>query len=198
MEYLLDGLSLEIPEDVYQPAEDSRMLASGAKSLRGRILEVGCGSGMASLSCARASPANSVLGVDINPSAVRCAMANALRNHISNASFEVSDLFGGVKGAFDAILFNPPYLPTSDSERLPGLLNEAFDGGPDGRRVLDRFLLGFDRHLRPGGRLLLVQSSLNGDDKTIRALGALGYSTSIAATESFFFERLFLLESAKP
>lgn len=198
MEFRLDGFLLEVPDTVYRPAEDSLLLASGARKLRGEVLEIGCGSGIASLFCARASGSNSVLGVDINPDAVACAAANASLNKIPNASFRRSDLFSEVTGRYDAILFNPPYLPTPESERMDGALNDAFDGGPDGRRVLDRFLGHFDSHLRPGGKLLLVQSSLNGEGRTMEVLQALGYAAEIAAEEKFFFERLTLLEASKP
>ncbi len=198
MDLSFRGLRLEVPDSVYQPAEDSFLLAEGAERLRGRVLEVGCGSGMASICCARAHPDSRVLGVDINPDAVLCAGRNAKANGIRNASFRRSDLFGSVRGTFDAIMFNPPYLPTSGDEMVSGPLNAAFDGGPDGRAVLDRFLAGFDRRLRSGGVLLLVQSSLNDRAKTVRCLRSLGYRCRAVREERFFFERLFLLRAAKP
>ncbi len=193
------GILLSVPDSVYPPAEDSFMLAAGALKLRGGILEIGCGSGIASLVCAKADPSNLVLGVDINPDAVRCARSNARSNRIPNASFIVSDLFARVQGKeFDAILFNPPYLPTAGSEKVGGSLNHAFDGGEDGRAVLDRFLGRFDRYLKPGGTLLLIQSSLNGREKTVKKLRSLGYKTRTIAEERFFFERLFLIKALKP
>lgn len=199
MELSHGGLRLVVPDSVYPPAEDSFLLAGGAKRLRGRVLEVGCGSGIASLACAKASASNSVLGLDINPAAVRCARANARGNGIKNAEFRRGDLFRGlVKERFDAIMFNPPYLPTSGPERIEGPLNRAFDGGPDGRRVLDRFLSSFDRHLVPGGTLLLIQSSLNDKGKTVAALRSLGYRVRPVKEERFFFERLWLLRAVKP
>ena len=140
-----------------------------------------------------------MLGTDINPSAVAIARENAERNGIMNASFIQSDLFKGVpEKSFDAIMFNPPYLPTSDEERLEGGINVAFDGGEDGRAVLDPFLSSFDRHLRPRGTLLLIQSSLNDMEETEERLSSLGYSVSIEAREAFFFETLSLFRAIKP
>ena len=139
-----------------------------------------------------------MLGLDINPEAVRCARENARANKIRNARFAVSDLFSKApKRKFDAIIFNPPYLPTSESEWIDGPINAAFDGGKDGRKVLNRFLLGFGRFLRPGGALLLIQSSLNGLEKTEKRLGRLGYKVEIIDEERFFFERLYLVKASK-
>jgi release factor glutamine methyltransferase len=193
------GISIEIPDDVYPPSEDTELLAEAAAFLRGRILEMGCGSGAASLACAKADPHNFVLGVDISMSAVRCAQANADRNRLSNALFMASDLFSkvGVQ-RFDAIMFNPPYLPTDDSETVRGPLNHAFDGGADGRKVLDLFLDQFDAYLKPGGTLLLIQSSLNGCDKTQSKLEGMGYKVRMMDSDNFFFESIFLMKAEKP
>lgn len=198
MDIRFGRLLLSVPPEVYPPAEDSFMLAKGAEKLRGDILEIGCGSGIASLSAAAAERKNAVLGLDINPEAVRCAKENAKANKIRNARFAVSDLFSKApKRKFDAIIFNPPYLPTSEAELIDGPINAAFDGGKDGRKVLNRFLLGFGRFLRPGGTLLLIQSSLNDLEKTKKRLGNLGYKVEIIDEERFFFERLYLVKASK-
>ncbi|MEW6748169.1 MAG: HemK2/MTQ2 family protein methyltransferase [Candidatus Micrarchaeota archaeon] len=189
----------QVPDSVYPPAEDSFMLADSAASLRGKILEVGCGSGIASIACAAADKGNEVVGVDINPDAVECAAQNAELNKIPNARFLVGDLFGPIEDErFDAIIFNPPYLPTADYERFEGDINRAYDGGKDGRETIDRFLSEFDSRLIPGGTLLLIQSSLNDLEKTKRALASIGYRISIEKEQSFFFEKLFLIKAAKP
>ena len=67
------ALRLKISPTVYEPAEDSFMLATYASSLSGKILEIGTGSGIAALSAAAANKKNDVLGVDINGAAVKCA-----------------------------------------------------------------------------------------------------------------------------
>jgi release factor glutamine methyltransferase len=195
MEFLYDDLYLVVNENVYHPAEDSLMLADAAKGLKGNVLEVGSGSGLASLSAARS--ADSVLGVDINPEAVECARVNAERNSISNVEFKPSDLFSGVEGQFDTILFNPPYLPTADDEHVAGQLDKAFDGGKDGRGVLDRFLERFQEHLKPKGILLLVQSSLNDLEETEAKLSSMGFRTEVMGQQDFFFEKLFLLKAER-
>lgn len=191
------GLDLEIFPDVYEPAEDSFLLAKYAAKLKGRILDVGCGSGIQSLVCAKADPENTVLGVDRNPSAVKNARLNAKKNGIKNAVFMESDLFSKVQGKFDAIVFNPPYLPTDGGEKLKGNLNLAFDGGKSGRETTDRFLSAFSGHLEAGGTLLMVESSLAGIEKTVSKLEKLGFKTKILGEEKFFFEKIVVLEAKR-
>lgn len=157
------------------------------------VIEIGCGRGMASLNAAK-NGAIEVFGVDISPEAVACANKNAKLNKLSNARFVVSDLFGNIlkNKKFDVILFNPPYLPTGQIDKLNGPLNHAFDGGKDGRKVLDVFLPQFDKYLKGGGCLLLVQSDLNGPIKTKRKLKKLGYEVEVVLKESFFFESVYI------
>ncbi|MBI5228021.1 methyltransferase [Candidatus Micrarchaeota archaeon] len=195
MIFTYKGLTLSIPESVYPPAEDSFMLAEAAKNLYGDILEVGCGSGLVSLICAK-NGKSKVLGVDINPDAPFCSSVNAKSNGVTNIKFLKSDLFGSLKGKkFDYILFNPPYLPTEEKEKLSGEINYAYDGGKDGRVVLDRFLKDFDKSLKPKGVLFLIQSSLNNLEKTKQMLKKKGFVVEIISEEKFFFEKLYLLKA---
>lgn len=197
MELFYEGLRFFIPDNVYEPSEDSFMLANGAKLARGFVLDVGCGCGLASLVCAK-NEKNKVLGTDLNPDAVRCAIQNAQNNNIKNVSFLESNLFSNIpKSKFDAILFNPPYLPTEYNERIDGQLNIAFDGGKDGRKVLDLFLAEFDRYLKPEGSLFLLQSTLNGPRKTRSKLKNLGYSVIILEKKRFFFESIYLFKASR-
>lgn len=197
MEIEFDGLRLKIPKTVYEPSEDSFMLAKGALQIKkgSSVLEVGCGSGIASI-CALKSGAE-VLGVDISNDAVKCAQENSKGNKL-NGEFLQSNLFENVpKKKFDVLMFNPPYLPTELKDKLNGPLNHAFDGGKDGRKVLDVFLDQFDNYLKKGGYLLLVQSDLNGPVKTKRKLKKMNYEVEILFKESFFFETVFIYKAIK-
>lgn len=191
------ALRLKIAPTVYEPAEDSFLLATYASSLNGKILEIGCGSGIVSLSAAQANAANEVLGVDINIAAVECAKENAQANGIKNASFLPSDLFGNVQGKFNSILFNPPYLPTTREERLSmGDENAAYDGGESGLEVFARFIAHAKEHLLPGGTVAVIATSLgDGIDSTQSALEAHIGEAQVIAQESFFFEKIALLEA---
>ena len=96
-----------------------------------------------------------VVATDINPHAVFCAQQKGV---------EVvrSDLFSGIRGAFDLVLFNPPYLPTQPEERIDDWLEYALDGGATGRAVIGRFADEVREVLAPSGRILLLLSSLTG------------------------------------
>lgn len=190
------SLPLRVPPDVYAPSDDTELMASEALRLcSGSVLEVGCGSGAVSLALARANPrVRSVLGLDISPAAVAAARGNALRNGLPPpmAEFLCSDLFAALAPAarFDSILFNPPYLPTADAERLHGALNLAFDGGPDGLRTVRPFLSRVGRRLAPGGQALLLVSSLQPLDEVRTLCAEAGLRAEKTAERAFFFERL--------
>ncbi len=195
----LDGLALELTHDaVYEPSDDSLLLAKYSGNLKGKILDIGCGCGIQALVNASKNPENRVLGIDINREAVKCSAYNARRNAIENVSFAVSDLFSEIpKERFDGLIFNPPYLPTVKSEKIEGELNRAFDGGPDGRMVIDRFLSGFDEYLSDDGTLLMLQSSLNDVEKTISILEEKRFMVEVKEGASFFFEKLYVLEAKR-
>ena len=192
-------MKLEIFKEVYAPAEDSFMLAEHAKKLKGKILDMGTGCGIVALANAKNNKKNFVEGCDINEIAVENAKNNAKINGIKNVKFFVSDLFKNVpkNKKYDWIVFNPPYLPTGKNEKIKGKLNAAFDGGRNGRKVLDRFLKECKKHLKKGGGLVLLSSSLNGHEKTIRTLEKMGFEVEVICEERFFFERLYVIKAIR-
>ena len=148
------ALKYKVLPNVYEPAEDSFMLAKYGSKLKGTILEIGCGSGFVCLTNALNNPKNIVLACDRSEDALRNAKENAELNNIKNVKFIKSNLFSKIPAQkFDHILFNPPYLPTSKEEKLKGNLNYAYDGGIDGRKTLDKFLEQFEKFLKPSGLL---------------------------------------------
>lgn len=190
------GLHLDVFRDVYAPREDSFLLAKHTYHLEGNVLELGTGCGLSALANASRNPSNYVLGVDLNPVAVRNAEYNASHNRIRNARFLRSNLFSGVPNLrFDSIIFNPPYLPEEETgSRKAAMLDLALYSGKDGRRETDRFLYHLSDYLLPGGTAYLVQSSVTDIPKTIEKANLLGYSAEILEEQSFFFEKLALLK----
>ncbi len=193
------GLHLDVFKDVYVPQEDSFMLAKHSHKLEGNILELGVGCGISSLINAFRNPSNYVLGVDRNPKAVENSMYNALHNGIKNAQFISSNLFSNVPNLrFDAILFNPPYLPEKpDCPRAQSPMDLALYSGKDGRTETDRFLYYLPDYLLPGGEAFIIQSSLTNIPKTVHKASALGFSVEVIEEQSFFFEKLALLKLFK-
>jgi release factor glutamine methyltransferase len=172
--------------EVYAPAEDTWLLLRAAeKEYRDgeRVLEIGCGSGsIAGALCRRAR----VIATDINPHAVKAAR---------DSGVEVirTDLFSGICSTFDLVLFNPPYLPTSPDERVDDWLEYALDGGPDGRAVVRRFLSGVGRVLAPGGRVLLLVSSLTGLQEVFILIRHAGFTPEVIMEEQTEGEMLTVI-----
>jgi len=180
-------MELTVLQDVYEPSEDSYLLARAAllEIKEGeRFLDIGTGSGIIASSLLRLGIWG--IGTDISPQAAKCARLNGI---------EVirADLFHGLKGKFDLIIFNPPYLPTSEDERIVGGINRALDGGADGRATIYRFLDEARDYLKPRGRIMLVVSSLTGISEIKNRMQELGFQVYESLRERFFFEEILVL-----
>lgn len=164
---------------VYQPREDSYLLVGEVeKRARGRVLDMGTGTGVQSLAALQKTSVNSVTSVDKDPSAVKFVKKMGL-------DCLESDLFENVEGKFDFIVFNPPYLPDD-----PKVKDIALDGGPNGNDLLFRFLEQCPEYLNDNGEVLFVQSSITGLDKTEEKLSDLGFQYSIVARQKIPWEEL--------
>lgn len=194
IEYGKARVKLGDADHVYEPAEDSFLLGDAALKEAGpgmRILEVGTGAGFISAVLLANLKDIRLVATEINPHAARCAKANGV---------EVirTDLFRGVRSGspethFDLILFNPPYLPTSGEEKVPGWLNYAFDGGTSGRETLDRFLDEVRNYLKPGGMILVLISSITGLDAVKEKMKGLGFEIDIIVRKKVSFEELMVV-----
>lgn len=184
-------------ENVYIPAEDSYLLADNLQINEGQsVLEIGTGSGIVAMYASKLT--DSVTVTDINFDACRLAEENFRANGIEGIEILFGNLFEPVKNRkFDVILFNTPYLPTEEDEVLDNTINYAFDGGLNGRKVIDLFLNEVGNHLNDGGIVQLIQSSLSGNDETLSRLDELGFIAEIKASEHFFFEDITLINAYK-
>ncbi len=187
------GIHYKTHPEVYEPAEDTFLLAENLQVERKhRVLEIGTGTGIVTITVSR--KCKTVVATDINPNAIKCATHNIINNKAYNVEIKEGDLFEPVSDEkFDLILFNTPYLPTSEEEQVDDELEAAWDGGADGREVIDRFLDELIDHLNPEGRVQLVQSSLSDIAKTLDKLGKMGFSASVTAREKHFFEEIVII-----
>lgn len=174
---------------VYEPAEDSRLLAETAVEhvADGLVLEVGVGSGYVADRVTSETEAT-VIGSDISPEACSRARGEGIESVRGNLTRPFVD------GSFDVVLFNPPYLPTPPESEWDDPLEYALSGGPDGRKVIRPFLADLGRVLRPSGRCYLLISTLTDPDAVSELATGAGLTTREIASESFPFERLVVME----
>lgn len=187
------GITIYTNEEVYEPAEDTFLFAENLDlTRRDEVLEIGTGTGLIAI-CASQN-ARKVIATDINKTAINCALKNVVTNHAYNVELREGNLFDPVKNEkFDVVLFNTPYLPTAEEEKLEGNINPAFDGGLDGRDTIDAFLDGVKAVLKNEGKIQLVQSSLADNNKTIQRLKELGFEAEITASQKCFFEEIVVI-----
>ena len=143
------------------------------------VLDLCTGSGLLAITAARRGWR--ATAVDASRRAVFAARLNALLNGTWVHAVRGS-LFEPVAGrAFDLIVSNPPYVP-AESDDLPTRgPARAWDAGPRGRALLDPIIDAAPAHLKPGGSLLVVHSSVIGIDDTLRRLRAGGLRPDVVA-----------------
>lgn len=169
---------------VFRPRSDTWLLANVVRdedAVRGaEVLELGTGSGAIAVSAAKAG-AGRVTVVDVSRRALATAWLNARINGV-RVTPRHGDLFEPVRGErFDIVASNPPYLP---SDRVPRRgASRAWEGGKDGRSIIERICANVAAHLKPGGSVLLVHSSVNGVARTLDALEATGLDASVVLRE---------------
>jgi HemK-related putative methylase len=148
------------------------------------VLDMGTGSGIGLVAAARW--ARRVVGVDINPVAVRCARINALLNEVDHrVDAREGDLFEAVPDErFDLVLFNPPYFA--------GVPDAPLDYAFRGDGVAGRFATGLRGHLRPGGSALVVLSSSGEAAVYLDALEEAGFSVEPIAERRLLGETLVI------
>lgn len=181
-----------VETEVYQPAEDSHLLADAAvdDGVDGLVVEVGTGSGYVAERVAAETGA-SVVATDVNPHA--CAQARERTAHgVQVVRANLLDPFRA--GSVDAVLFNPPYLPADAAAARDDWMEVALTGGDDGRAVVDPFLDDVGRVLAPDGAVYLLVSSLTGVDEVVDHAAANGFSAVALRDESFPFETLTVLK----
>ncbi|MFP4262847.1 MAG: peptide chain release factor N(5)-glutamine methyltransferase [Halomonas sp.] len=161
------GLALATDPSTLIPRPDTETLVEAAlekaSAARGRLLDLGSGSGAITLAFASERPGWRALGVDIRPEAVALARRNAERLGLANAEFRESDWFAalgkGDHARFELVVSNPPYIAADDPHLAAGDLRfeprSALVAGEQGLADLRHLATAARAHLLPGGWLLL-------------------------------------------
>jgi release factor glutamine methyltransferase len=171
---------IRVDPGVYVPRWHTEALARRAVERlprTGVAVDLCTGAGAIARTLALARPDARVVASDVDERAVSCARANSVEVYHGDL-FE--PLPAALRGAVDVVVAVVPYVPTPALDLLhrDTLAFEsplAYDGGPDGTRILRRVVAASPRFLRPGGALLLElggdQAAGLGDD-----LDRLGYT----------------------
>jgi release factor glutamine methyltransferase len=160
------GLKLRLSKGTLEPRPDTEVLVDAllpilhervGQGRKSRILDLGTGTGAICLALLHECPDASGVGTDISEDALSTAKANAEKNGLGTR-FEAlrSDWFSQVRGKFDLVVSNPPYIPSADIAGLDREVREhdpvaALDGGTDGLdpyRIIANQAL---EHLAEGG-----------------------------------------------
>lgn len=175
---------------VYEPAEDSMLLAEaavGAVADDDLVVDVGTGSGVVA-DAVRGETGARVVATDRNPHACRRASDRGLETLRG-------DLVAPLRSdAVDVVTFNPPYLPTEPATEWDDWMETALSGGEDGRAVVDPFVDAVGRVLAPGGCALVLVSTLTGVDAVAERAVEAGLHVASVAEQSQPFETLTVLK----
>jgi release factor glutamine methyltransferase len=139
-----------------------------------RLLDLGTGSGCVLLALMSECRAAIGIGVDIAPGAALAARDNAAALGLGErARFVVGNWGTALRGPFDIIVANPPYVPTAAIPGLPPEVREhdpavALDGGGDGLNAYRAIASGLERLLVPGG--LFAAEIGAGQDQAVAAI----------------------------
>ena len=181
--------------DIYQPAEDSYLLQKFVRRFAtGRVLDMGTGSGIQALTAIEVPSVREVIAVDINPKAVE-----ALKKEVESQKQKLrkikaiqGDLFEGLDGYFNAVIFNPPYLPQDK-----GVEDAALYGGKKGWEISERFFKEVSNHLFPEGMVLFLFSTLTNKQKIEEILGHNLLQWEELGEEKVAFEKLYVYKVIK-
>lgn len=185
--------------------ETEELVEDSVKNLTGaqpsRILDLCSGSGCIAITLAFKFPAAEVIGADISPQALEVARKNAANMNLGErVKFLQSDLFENIKGEFDFIISNPPYIPTAIIETLsPEVRNEprlALDGGPDGLDIVRKIITNAGAYLKSGG-LLALEIGCAQSEKVLKFFGGEEWEAPFAAKDFAGIERFIFARKKK-
>jgi len=147
------GREFFVDHRVLIPRPETELLVEAAitrASHGARMLEIGTGSGCIAISLERERQDLQVTSVDVSVAALAVASRNA-RAHGSNVRFAASDAFEGIRGQFDLVVSNSPYIPAAQYAQLQTEVRDheprgALTPWPRGTEMIERI---FDARRAP-------------------------------------------------
>lgn len=160
------GYKIKVDERVLIPrpeTEELAMMVVSSVEDGQSVLDLCTGSGAIAIAVCKETEKRrkkvQVTAVDISAEALEVAKENAEANQ-ADIRFLQSDLFARIRGRFDIIVSNPPYIPSKDIEGLQREVREheprlALDGGADGLDIYRRIAEDASKYLNRGGMLMM-------------------------------------------
>lgn len=160
------GYKIKVDERVLIPrpeTEEMAMMAVAVAEEGNSILDLCTGSGALAIAIYKELEKSNrkvkMTAVDISADALALAKENAEANE-ADILFIQSDLFSRIRGRFDVIITNPPYIPTAEIDTLQREVKDyephlALDGGADGLDIYRRIAEAASKHLNRGGTLIM-------------------------------------------
>ena len=196
------SLDFLVTEATLDPRPDSETLVSAVLTACGtrppaRLLDLGTGTGCLLLSLLTEWPGTWGLGLDRSPEAAKVAALNAHRLGLgARAAIVVADWSSALRGTFDVVVANPPYIPEGD---LAGLAPEvavfeprtALVAGADGLDDYRRIVRTLPDLLAPGG-LVALEVGSGQADAVAGLLSAQGLVVSATVRDLAMVERVVL------
>lgn len=176
------GLPFALSDETLIPRPDTETVVEIALRLLPdrdaplRLLDLGTGTGCLLVALLHERPGAVGLGIDRSRGALATAQRNARRNRVGDrALFAQSDWAAAVRGPFDLVVSNPPYIASPVIATLEPEVREhdprlALDGGTDGLDAYRVILAEAPRLLGPRG-LLLMEIGFD-QAEALRALSA--------------------------
>jgi len=149
-----------VDKDVLIPRQETELLTEQVvKQNPKKVLDLCCGSGCIGITVAKNTNAKVTFG-DVSKQALIISKYNAKRLGVKKAKYIRTDMFNKVKGKFDLIVCNPPYIPTQIISTLDDSVKNyephlALDGGEDGLDFYRILAKQAKKHLTEGGKLFL-------------------------------------------
>lgn len=182
------GRDFEVTPEVLDPRPESETLIAAALDgpPAARVLDLGVGSGCLLLSLLAEWPEATGLGVDRSAAALAVAGRNAARLGVAGRAMLLeSDWFAEVRGRFDLVVSNPPYVTAAEYDALDPEVRlwepmGALTPGGDGLDAVRALAAGLAGALAPGGRAL-VEFGAGQQDAVAAIFAAAGFAGRLHA-----------------
>jgi ribosomal protein L3 glutamine methyltransferase len=165
-----------------------------------QFLDLCTGNGSLAIICAMAYPEVSVVGADISVEALEVAKINVIRHQLlDRVQLVQSDGLKNVKGSFDCIVCNPPYVCQASMNALPKEFQAepelALAGGQDGMDFVRQLLIDLPPHMNAEAILLLeIGNEREHFENAFPSLEAVWLETSAGEDQVLLLTREALLK----